>query len=200
MRLFLSQALWLALLSSRPWWSSLGILLWVLFQVSLSCSLSPSKIRSSLFPGQTVYVSVPVSGSHLPGLTFVDMKWDREAGPWRPQKEEPCARRRMENSPVREMDVCLFPQPACAPGLVLWSGPGLALGLHPLSPPEDMGCRETQGMVPLAWTLERSKLAAQGTAGVQGARLWCGAWLLSPKLSYVSICLCCPFFLLSPVL
>lgn len=52
---------------------------------------------------------------------------------------------------------------------------GLALGLHPLSPPEDMGCRETQGMVPLAWTLERSKLAAQGTAGVQGARLWCGA-------------------------
>lgn len=65
---------------------------------------------------------------------------------------------------------------------MVWSQDS-APGLHPLSLGEDMGCQETQEMVLLTWSLERSELAARGMAGVQGARLWCGAWLLSPKPS-----------------
>lgn len=51
------------------------------------------------------------------------MKWGREAEPRRLRNEELCVRSKTGNSLVREMGVCLFPRPACAPGPVLRCGP-----------------------------------------------------------------------------
>lgn len=100
------------LLSARCWWFSFSVHPFryafpALFSPEICCCLS------SL---------ATVCGSHLPGLVFVDLKQSRETDLWRPQNGEPTAGSRLGNRPGVEMDVCLSPQPGCAPSLVVWPG------------------------------------------------------------------------------